>query len=145
MPLVETRVDASFNFDRIDDAVHAQAKRAVEVAARVGAAEAARVASQRRKSGRMAQVTPDNAIRTVDGWRASFVSPVPWAWWQNYGTLKGRRRRLSAATIARRSSGSGQKRLAKVSGSPGIEPLHFLEAGRRAGLAALKQVLARGL
>lgn len=145
MPLVSCRVDVTDDFGRVTSAVNDLARRAVEAAAREGAAAASAVASQRSKSGRMAAIRPDNAIGTPDGWRASFVSPVHYAWYQNYGTLGSRRKKLKASTLARRSTPSGQARLARVQGSAGIEPLRFLEAGRRAGRKALLETITRGL
>lgn len=134
MPLVSTRVDVSFDFERITREVHAQAERAVERAAREGAAAATAVAAKRSKTGRMAAITAGNATRTPDGYIASFVSPVHYAWFQNYGTLGSRRKRLKQAPRTDRTRAPGT----------GIEPLGFLEAGRKAGLVALRMELARG-
>lgn len=134
MPLLTSRVDVTNNFPRITREIEQRARRAVEVAAREGAAAAASVASSRSKSGRMAAITPDNAIRTADGWAASFVSPVHYAWFQNFGTLGSRRRRLKQAPRTNRTREPGT----------GIEPLGFLEAGRRVGRRALLRVMLDG-
>jgi hypothetical protein len=135
MPLVKSRVDVTMNFDRITRDVNAHAKRAVTVAAAEGGRVAASVASQRSKTGRMAAIRIESTQGSVDGWRASFVSPVPYAWFQNYGTLGNRRKRLKQAPRTDRTRAPGT----------GIEPLGFLEAGRRAGVAAMRRELARGL
>jgi hypothetical protein len=134
MPLVTARVDVTDNFDRITAEVNQLAQRAVRVAAIEGAAAAQAVASSRSKSGRMASIRADSVIRTPDGYAASFVSPVQHAWFQNYGTLGSRRRRLKQSPRTTRTREPGT----------GITPLRFLEAGRRAGIAAMKRELARG-
>lgn len=135
MPLVSCTVDVTDDFGRVTAAVNDLARRAVEAAAREGAAVAASVAAERSKSGRMAGIRPDNAIGTPDGWRSSFVSPVHYAWFQNYGTLGNRRKRLKQPPRTERTRAEGT----------GIEPLRFLEAGRRAGRKALLETIARGV
>jgi hypothetical protein len=135
MPLVKSRVDVTTSFDRITADVNAAAKRAVEMAAREGAHVAAQVASSRSKSGRMAAIQVEPARGTVDGWEASFVSPVLYAWMQNYGTLGNRKKALKRPPRTKRTRAPGT----------GIEPLGFLDAGRRAGVAALRREIARGI
>ena len=83
----------------------------------------------------MAAIRVEPARPTVDGWEASFVSPVGYAWMQNYGTLGNRRKPLKEAPRTNRTREPGT----------GIEPLGFLDAGRSAGLRALKRELARGI
>lgn len=135
MPVVSARVDVSTAFPRISQEVNALAQRAVAEAAREGAQAARAVASRRSRSGRMAAISPSSVQGTPDGWGASFASPVHYAWFQNYGTLGNRRKALKRAPSGRRSRAPGT----------GIEPLGFLEAGRKAGLAAMKRVISAGL
>jgi hypothetical protein len=80
-----------------------------------------------------------------DGWEASFRSRAPWRIFQDLGTLQGRSTKLKASTLARRATPSGQARQSRVGDSPGIEPLHFYAAGRRAGRKAMMEVINRGL
>lgn len=134
MPLIKTRIDISGDFPQITREVNEIARRAVETAAREGAVAASAVASQRSKSGRMASITPDNAIGTPDGWAASFVSPVYYAWFHNYGTLGSRRKRLKQSPRTNRTREPGT----------GIEPLGFMQAGGRVGRAAMKRVIFGG-
>lgn len=135
MPLLTSRVDVTDNFDRLARDLEDVARRAVEAGAREGGAVAAGVAGQRRKSGRTAAITAGNATRTPTGWIASFISPTYWAWLQNYGTLGNRRKRLKQSPRTNRTREPGT----------GIEPLRFLDAGRRAGRAAMLRVIRRGL
>lgn len=135
MPLVHARVDVNMNFDRVTQDVNQLARRAVSVAAHEGSQAASAVASSRSKSGRMAAIRAEPVKATPDGWLASFVSPVGYAWFQNYGTLGNRRKRLKQAPRTNRTREAGT----------GIEPLGFLDAGRRVGLKALREVLTRGV
>jgi len=135
MPLVKSRVDVTSDFQRIGRAVNEHAKRAVQAAAVEGAQAARAVASQRSKSGRMAAIRVEPVRGTVDGWEASFVSPVIHAWFQNYGTLGSRRKKLKQSPRTNRTRAPGT----------GIEPLGFLDAGRRAGVKAMKREIARGI
>ena len=135
MPLVKARVDISSDFPRITREVNELAKRAVMAAAVEGARAASAIASTRSKSGRMAAIQVEPVRGSPDGWVASFVSPAIEAWFQNYGTLGNRRKRLKQAPRGNRTRAPGT----------GIEPLRFLEAGRRAGLAAMRRELSRGI
>ena len=135
MPLVKARVDITSDFPRITREVNAMARRAVSAAAQEGGQAAASVAASRSKSGRMAAIRVEPVKGSPDGWQASFVSPVGHAWFQNYGTLGSRRKKLKQSPRTNRTRAAGT----------GIEPLGFLEAGRRAGLAAMRREIARGL
>lgn len=135
MPLLRARVDITSDFPRITREVNDMAKRAVTAAAQEGGQVASALAGQRSKSGRMAAIHVEPVKGSPDGWQASFVSPVGHAWFQNYGTLGSRRKRLKQAPRTNRTRAPGT----------GIEPLGFLEAGRRAGLAAMKREIARGI
>jgi len=135
MPLVKARVDISMDFPRITREVNELAKRSVMAAAQEGARAAAAIASQRSKTGRMAAIQVEPVRGSADGWQASFISPVMHAWFQNYGTLGNRRKRLKQSPRGNRTRAPGT----------GIEPLGFLEAGRRAGLKAMRSELSRGI
>jgi hypothetical protein len=135
MPLLRATVNVTDDFRQVTVVVNELARHAVEAAAREGAAAAAAVASARSKTGRMASITPDNAIGTADGWAASFVSPTHYAWFQNYGTLGNRRKRLKQPPRGSRTREQGT----------GIEPLGFLEAGRRAGRRAMLRTIKHGV
>lgn len=134
MPLLRATVDVTDNFPLVTREVNELARRAVHNAVNEGAAVAASMASARSKSGRMAATTADSVIGTPDGWRASFVSPVHYAWMQNYGTLGSRRKRLKQPPRTERTRAPGT----------GIEPLGFLDAGRRAGRRALLRTIFGG-
>jgi len=143
--MIRSRVDVNLNFDAITDKVIAQAKEAVSAGAMVGAQVAGQVASQRSVSGKMASMEVLPVRPTPDGYEASFRSPAYYRLFQDLGTLRGRTRKLSKATLARRSTPSGAARLAKTGDSPGIEPLYFFRAGRRAGTRAMMEVIRRGI
>lgn len=135
MPLVTTRVDVTNKFPAITREVNELAKRAVTAAANEGARAATSVARQRLKTGRMSAIIVTPVRGSVDGWEASFVSPVVYAWFQNYGTLGNRRKRLKQSPRTSRTREPGT----------GIEPLRFLDVGKAAGRAAMKRVIARGI
>lgn len=135
MPLLKARIDISSDFPRITRQVNELAQRAVTTAAEEGVRAASAVAGSRSKSGRMAAIRVEPVRGSADGWEASFISPVHYAWFQNYGTLGSRRRRLKRAPRGNRTRAPGT----------GIQPLGFLEAGRRAGRAAMLRTLAGGL
>jgi hypothetical protein len=131
MPTVRSRVDVTSHFERITADANAAAKRAVQVAAVEGARECARVGAQRG----MTPPVAEPARGTVDGWIASFTAPGIEQWFQNYGTLGNRRKKLKQAPRTNRTRAPGT----------GIKPLGHLDAGRRAGIRALKRELARGI
>lgn len=143
--MIRTRVDITTNFGAITDAVDALARRAVMAGAQEGARVSSQIAATRRKSGLMAQHEVLPVRGSPDGWEASFRSRAPHRIFQDLGTLRGRATKLKASTVARRASPSGQARTAKVGDSPGIEPLRFYAAGRRAGRKAMLEVISRGL
>jgi hypothetical protein len=138
-------VDITTDFGQITAGVNTLARRAVQAGAQAGAQVAAGVASQRRDTGLMAQMEVLPVHGSPDGWEASFRSRAPWRIFQDLGTYQNRSTKLSAATLARRSSPSGQARAARGAGNPGVEPLHFYRAGRRAGRRAMLDVINRGL
>jgi hypothetical protein len=143
--MVRSRVDVTMRFGEITEAVNKLAKEAVSAGAQEGARVAASIASSRRRTGLMAQMEVLPVRGSPDGWEASFRSRAPYRIFQDLGTLQGRSTKLSAATLARRSSPSGQARQARAAGSPGIEPLHFYRAGRSAGRKAMMGVVHRGI
>ena len=131
MPLVHSRVDVTNHFDRITQDVNAAAKRAVQIAAIEGARECARVGSARGMDSPIVEPVRGS----VDGWVASFVAPGIEQWFQNYGTPGNRKKALKRPPRTNRTRAPGT----------GIKPLGHLDAGRRAGVAALKRELARGI
>jgi hypothetical protein len=135
MPLLETHVDFTDNFAQITRDLNELARRCVQAGAQEGGAVARAIASQRSKTGRMAAIQVLPAERTFDGWIASFVSPAPEAWFQNYGTLGNRRKPLKQAPRTNRTREPGT----------GITPLRFLDTGRRVGRAAMLRVIDSGL
>ena len=143
--MIRSRVDISTDFGQITDAVNALARRAVQAGAAEGARVAGGIAATRRETGLMAQMQVLPVRGSPDGWEASFRSRAWWRLFQDLGTLQQRSTKLSAATLARRSSPSGQERLARAAGNPGIEPLHFYRAGRRAGRRRMMDVINSGL
>lgn len=142
---VRSRVDVTMRFGAITEAVDDLAKQAVTAGAHEGARVASSIARTRQDTGTMAQMEVLGVRGSPDGWEASFRSRAWWRLYQDLGTLQGRSTKLSAATLARRSSPSGQARQAKVAGRPGIEPLHFYRAGRRAGRKKMMEVVERGI
>lgn len=136
MPQISARVHVEDHFPRITEEVRRLARDAAEEGAKVGAAAAAAIAAQRSATGQMAAIRVEAATpRETTGWVAAFVSPVYYAWFQNFGTLGNRSRRLKRQPTGNRSREAGT----------GIRPLHFLEAGRRAGRKAMLEKLDRGL
>lgn len=131
MPLIKSRVDVNMHFDRVTREVHAHARKVVDAAAREGAQAAVAKGSERGMGP--ARIEPAQA--TVDGWLASFVMVGAHQWFQNYGTLGNRRKPLKQAPRTNRTRAPGT----------GIEPLNHLDAGRAAGVRALKRELRRGL
>lgn len=138
--MLRANVQAFQQFDRVTDEVERLVVRELNAAAEVGAEEARRVASARSDSGLMASFKPIKARGTADGYASGFANDED-AWYdrfQNDGTLGSRTRQVKASTVRRRQSASGQARYAKVSGRAGIQPLRFLEAGRKKAVDRLK-------
>lgn len=135
MPYIESHVNVTSYFAEITDRVNAIARNGVQAAAEEGARVAGELASQREKTGRMAAMRVLPARGALDGWEASFESPVFYAWFQNDGTLGNRDRALKQPPRTNRDREPGT----------GVKPLHFLDAGRRAGRKALIAVLEGSL
>lgn len=135
MPVVKSRVDVFSEFGTISKQIDELAREGVFVGAHAGASVASQIASTRSKTGAMANMRVSSAERTLDGWRASFVSPVLHAWFQNYGTLGNRRKKLKQPPRTDRTREPGT----------GVEPLGFLEAGRRVGRNAMLEHIRNGL
>ncbi len=128
-----------------DRAVRVALIRSVIVGAKVASARA----KERSETGTMAQMSlryprPMKGGATR-GYEAQFYSNAYYSSFQEFGTLGSRKRKLSAATVRRRSSASGQARQAKVSGRTGIQPLKFMVAGRAAARKTLLLELQRRL
>lgn len=131
MPLVSSRVDVNISFDRVTRDVHTHARKVVAIAAAEGARAAATAGSARG----MGPATVEPVRATPDGWQGSFVMAGMHQWFQNYGTLGNRRKPLKQAPRTNRTRAPGT----------GIKPLGHLDAGKRAGVRALKRELARGI
>jgi hypothetical protein len=135
MPGVRTRVDVTNNFAQVTQQVIDTARESVGVGAREGGKAAQTVASQRSKTGRMADIRVSSPSKTYDGFEASFLSPVHYAWFQNYGTLGNRKKALKQSPRKKRTREPGT----------GVEPLKFLDIGRRVGRKAMLEHIAKGL
>lgn len=126
MPLIETKVDFVDHFDQLTRELEERARRAVEAGARAGAAAANAVGSQRDL-----HVEVEPTQKTFDGYVAAFVCRKVHAWFQEYGTLGNRRKKLKQPPRTNRTRAPGT----------GITPLGFLSAGRRVGRAAMLRVV----
>lgn len=122
-------VDDRFHtFDRMVD-------QAVSQALFSAANEGARTAQEKRPranyriEGIQAKTVANAPKRTAKGSEVQLVDTDHRAVWFELGTLSRRKRKVSRATLARRSSGSGQARFAKTAGNPGVYPTRFLAAG----------------
>lgn len=135
MPLARTRIDVRNELGQVNREIADGARLAVHEGAQVGAAVAAGVASQRVKTGTMANIQAGSPSRTVDGWIASFVSRAWYGMFQDRGTLGSRRRPLKQAPRTNRTREPGT----------GIEPLEFARAGRSAGRRAMLDRIRRSL
>lgn len=133
MPLVSSRVDVNMHFDRVTRDVHAHARKVVAMAAAEGAAAAVAKGSERG----MGPAVVESVRATVDGWEASFVMRGKHQWFQNYGTLGNRKKPLKEPRRYRRNY--------TYAPGTGIEPLGHLDAGKRAGVRAMRRELSRGL
>lgn len=108
-----------------------------------GAKEAARASLPRRRTGRMSTIDTLPVIPTPRGYSGGFRSRAFYAGFQSHGTLGSRSRKVSAGTLRRRQSASGQARQAKIGASKGIPALGFLEKGRSAARKSLIDRLNR--
>ena len=135
MPTIRSSVDVTNGFPRITEEVNRLAREAVGAAAREGGQAAAALASQRSKTGSMAGIRVSSPSGSPDGWEAAFLSPVHYAWFQNYGTLGNRRKALKQPPRSDRTRAPGT----------GVEPLGFLDAGRSHGRRVLIDTIRRGL
>ncbi len=132
---IQSTVRITNRFPEITADVNRLAQEAVTAAAAAGATVARQIASSRTETGRMAGIRVERVRGSENGWDASFVSPVFYAWMQNYGTLGNRTKPLKQAPRTGRTREPGT----------GIEPLRFLEAGRSAGRRAMMARVRRGL
>lgn len=119
------------HFDRVTRDVHQHARKVVAMAAAEGAHAAVAKGSERG----MGSATVEPVRPTPDGWQAAFVMDGMHQWFQNYGTLGNRRKALKRPPRTNRTRAPGT----------GIEPLGHLDAGKRAGVRAMKRELARGI
>lgn len=141
--MITATVKGFDHFDEVTDQVEQICVEALNAAAREGAQVASAIAARRSDTGTMATMHVVAATGDIDGYTSGFRSAAWYAVFQNFGTLVSRRRRVSAATLRRRSSGSGQARLAKNAGASGITPLRFFDAGRREGRRRLLAEIAK--
>lgn len=135
MPLLKTTVSVENRFRQITVDVNNMAKQAVAEGAVAGARAASAAAAARSKSGHMAAITVDPVVGAADGWESGFVSHAYYAWFQSFGTLGSRTRKLKRSSATKRTREAGT----------GIKPLRFLDIGRRAGRKAMLERLNRGL
>lgn len=135
MPTISSTVDVTNNFPQMKRAYSQLAKRAVGEAAIKGGQVAASLAAQRSKSGQMAGIRVSSPTGSADGWESAFLSPVYYAWFQNWGTLGNRTRPLKQAPRGTRSREPGT----------GIKPLYFLDAGKREGRRAMVKMIRKGI
>lgn len=140
-----TSVKSFQQFPVLSRKVELLAQEAVQAAAVEGAKAAEQAAGQRTRTGRMGRMTVVPAHGTPQGYAAGFASGAWYASFQNDGTRSRRTRSVKDATVRRRSSPSGQARQQRAGQHPGISPLRFFEAGQRAGRAALRRELERGV
>lgn len=110
--------------------VNEQTKTALEEASRLGAQVASQASEPRHRTGKMAKMELLEVRGTPSGWTGGFRSEAFYAGFQSRGTRGNRRGKVSAATLRRRASASGQARGGGLGG--GITPLGFLEKGRTA-------------
>ena len=135
MPTIHSTVRVQDNFAKQQAAYHQLARTAVFEGAKVGGAVAAAEAAERSKSGTMASIRVSSASRTYEGWEASFLSPVYYAWFQNWGTLGNRTRKLRAPPRGDRTREPGT----------GIKPMYFLDRGRDAGRRRMVAIIRKGI
>jgi len=135
VPTITATVDVTNNFPRMRKEYSDLARRAVGEAAKVGGAKAASIAAQRGKGGSMAGIRVSSPIGTADGWEAAFLSPVYYAWFQNWGTLGNRERPLKQPGRSTRTREPGT----------GIKPLYFLDQGKREGRRAMVKMIRKGV
>jgi hypothetical protein len=129
---VKATVNATNLFPRITADISRLARDATAEAARVGAQAASQRASQR---GMGDTIHAAGASGSPDGWESFFVCSHPAVWFQNYGTLGNRRKRLKQAPRTDRTRAPGT----------GITPLRFLQLGRAAGRAHMVRRIGSGL
>lgn len=127
-----SKVDYTNRLGEISRDITRLAQDAVSESARVGAQAASQVAAQR---GMGDTIHPSSVLRTYDGFQASFVCVHPAVWFQSYGTLGNRRKRLKQPPRTDRTRAPGT----------GITPLRFLQAGRAAGRRHMIQRISSGL
>lgn len=138
-------VKVTNDFPRVGRGFDKAIMRAVVDAAEIGAAVSRAEADKRRKTGTLADSIKTTAPRKGKrGWNVLIVDTAYYAMWQEFGTRGKRRKKLSEATLKRRSSTSGQERIRKAGGlEGGIKPLRFMGKGRTAARKALLPLIHR--
>lgn len=135
MPGLRSTVRVDNFFPQFRRQIDRLAYDSVAAGARVGGEICASVASQRSKSGHMADIRIGSPSSTGTGYEASFISPTFYSWMQNYGTLGNRKKPLKQAPRTHRTRAPGT----------GVTPLRHLDIGRRGGRNSMLDVIARGL
>lgn len=145
--MIRATIKTFGSFDGVAAVTDQLARDVAQAGAVAGRDEFERVASQRRRTGKMSDVRVIPVQGDVNGYTAG-VANDPKAWYerfQDHGTLASRKKKkLHKLTHMRRATPSGQTRYAKVSGHKGITPLGFTSAARKVGKAAMRSRLARG-
>lgn len=144
--MIRATVKAFPGFDRVLAVTDQLARETAQAGAEAGRDEFVRVASQRKRTGKMSDARVIDAKGDINGWTAG-VANDPKAWYdrfQDLGTNASRTRKLKKQTLRRQATPSGQARQAKVVGHKGITPLGFSAAARRKGKEAMRSRLARG-
>jgi hypothetical protein len=129
---VQATVNVTNRFPEITREISQLARTATAEAARVGAEAAGARAAQRGMGDTMYAA---GAEGSPDGWQSFFVCTHPAVWFQNYGTLGNRRRRLKQPPRTDRTRAPGT----------GIVPLRFLQYGRSEGRKDMLRRIGSGL
>lgn len=144
--MINATIKGFANFDRVAAIADDLAQDVAQAGAVAGRDAFEKVASQRRRTGRMSDVRVVPVQGDVNGYTAGVANDGK-AWYdrfQDHGTNASRKRSVSKQTVRRRATASGAAKQAKVSGHKGIKPLGFTNAARKAGREAMRSRLARG-
>lgn len=113
-------------------------REALHEAATIGAGVSQRISQQRMgATGDMQHITVSEARGTAHGWEVEVTSHALWAWFQEFGTLASRRRKLKQPARV----GKGHP----VRDAKGITPLRFLSQGASAARKVFLPLLEQKL
>lgn len=143
--MIKSQVKVFDHFPEVSRQLEALAAEAVVVGARTGAEAASRAASSRHRTGRMQRMVATGPAATGSGYAAGFSSEAWYARFQNDGTGGRRTRQVKSSTLRRRETPSGQSRQQSYGANKGVAPLRFYQAGQKAGRAAMRSVIERGV